>query len=335
MWRDLPRTDHRRSRPNGRHTTRDRPMATTGSWVYQIAKERQEGWRREQWEHPETYRGPDATRDAAPMAAVRAGYRSTRPRPVVPRPAASPERVVARLTHAGSSDRCCRQALVERLAQVGEQVVDALDADGQPDERRIDLERRPRHRQVGHRGRQLDERLDATERLGQGEQPRALGDGDRPVRGAATVGAAVGRDERDHPAEARVGDPLDVLAVAQELGDRRGIRPVPFDAQVERAQAAQHQEAVERAGHRPHRVLQEAQALRDRVVRGDGHAQDRVGVAGEVLRRRVEHDVGAEGQRPLDGGRREGVVDDDAAAVDRPRRRAGRGWPRRPRCRRS
>ena len=31
MWRDLPRTDHRRSRPNGRHTTRDRPMATTGS----------------------------------------------------------------------------------------------------------------------------------------------------------------------------------------------------------------------------------------------------------------------------------------------------------------
>ena len=44
-------------------------MATTGSWVYQIAKERQEGWRREQWEHPETYRGPDATRDRAPMAA--------------------------------------------------------------------------------------------------------------------------------------------------------------------------------------------------------------------------------------------------------------------------
>ena len=92
---------------------------------------------------------------------------------------------------------------------------------------------------------------------------------------------------------------------------RRGVRLVPFDPQVQRAQAAQDEEAIERPGHRTHRVLEEAQPLRDRVVRVTATPDDRVGVAGQVLRRRVEHDVGAERQRPLDGRRGERVVDHD------------------------
>ena len=50
-----------------------------------------------------------------------------------------------------------------------------------------------------------------------------------------------------------------------------------------------------------------------RVVR-DGEAADHVGVAAEVLRRRVHDDVGAEVERALEVGRREGVVDHEERA---------------------
>ena len=111
--------------------------------------------------------------------------------------------------------------------------------------------------------------------------------------------------------EARVDDPIDVVAAGQELGDGQGIRRVALDPEMERPQAAQHEEAVERPGHAAHRVLEEAQPLGDRVVIRDRHAKDRVRVAGEVLRRRVEDDVGPEGERSLDRRRSERVVDDD------------------------
>ena len=158
----------------------------------------------------------------------------------------------------------------------------------------------------------------------------ALGDRDGPVGGRAFGPATGGRHERDHPAPPRVVDRGDVGAAAKEGGDRRGVRPVPLHAQVERPQPAQHEEAVERTGDGAHRVLEEAQPLGDGLVRGDGHAQDRVRVAGEVLRRGVEDDVGAVLQRPLERRGREGVVDDDqrppaalgrAPGHDRDRRR--------------
>ena len=49
-------------------------------------------------------------------------------------------------------------------------------------------------------------------------------------------------------------------------GRRRRVRGVALDAEVERPEAAQDEEAVERAGHGAHRVLEEAQPLGDRVV---------------------------------------------------------------------
>jgi hypothetical protein len=48
-----------------------------------------------------------------------------------------------------------------------------------------------------------------------------------------------------------------------------------------------------------------------RGVLHDDRAADDVGVAAEVLRRRVHHGVGAELERALDRGRGERVVDDD------------------------
>ena len=84
------------------------------------------------------------------------------------------------------------------------------------------------------------------------------------------------------------------------------------------------------AGHRADRVLQEAELARRARRRRRGHEPaDDVGVAAEVLGRRVHHDVGAERERLLQVRRGERVVD------DAPRARA-RGRSRRPRrCRRS
>ena len=111
--------------------------------------------------------------------------------------------------------------------------------------------------------------------------------------------------------QARVADPVDVVAVREVAGDRGGVRRVALDPQRERPQPAQHEEAVERPGHGAHRVLEEAQPLGQVVAIGHGDPADGVRVAGEVLRRRVEHDVRAERQRALEGRRRERVVDDE------------------------
>ena len=84
--------------------------------------------------------------------------------------------------------------------------------------------------------------------------------------------------------------------------------------QRQRLDAAQDEPRVERAGHRAERVLQELQPLGDRrVVRADEAADD-VGVAADVLRRRVDDDVGAVLERALQVRRGEGVVDDEDRA---------------------
>jgi hypothetical protein len=84
---------------------------------------------------------------------------------------------------------------------------------------------------------------------------------------------------------------------------------VALGAQGERAQATQDQEAVEWTRHGPNRVLQEAQPLGHGRPACDHDPVDRVGVAAEVLRGRVEDDVRAVIERSLDRRRRERVVD--------------------------
>ena len=119
------------------------------------------------------------------------------------------------------------------------------------------------------------------------------------------------------------GDPRDVVAGGEERGHGRRVRHVPLDAEVERPEPAQHQEAIERAGHAAHRVLEEPEPLGDRRVAGDRDPEDRVAVAREVLRRRVEDDVRAEVQRTLERRRRERVVDHE----ERPAGRVPRSDP--------
>ena len=75
------------------------------------------------------------------------------------------------------------------------------------------------------------------------------------------------------------------------------------------------------AGDRSGRVLVEAQPLGERVRPGGDEPADDVRVAAEVLRGRVEHEVGPQLQRPLEIRRGERVVDDG----DRPGHRGQPG----------
>ena len=87
------------------------------------------------------------------------------------------------------------------LAQVGDQVAGVLDAAAEPHQIGRDRGARALDRLVGHRLRHLDQRLDAAERLGEREQPRAR----RDRRG-------VGMAEADHPAEPGPAHVLDAAA---------------------------------------------------------------------------------------------------------------------------
>ena len=85
-------------------------------------------------------------------------------------------------------------------------------------------------------------------------------------------------------------------------------------ADRERLDAAQDEPAIERAGYGTERLLQEVQALRNRRIVGRREAADDVRMTSQILRRRVDDEVGAELQRALQVGRGERVVDGEDRA---------------------
>ena len=82
-------------------------------------------------------------------------------------------------------------------------------------------------------------------------------------------------------------------------------------AQRQRFGAAQCQPAVEWTRDGARRILDKAEPFGDIVAPGDEHAADHIRVPVQVLRRRVQNDVGAELERLLEVRRGEGVVDDE------------------------
>ena len=110
---------------------------------------------------------------------------------------------------------------------------------------------------------------------------------------------------------------LDTRAVLEQLDDGGGTAGMRLHAQVQRAQAAVDEEAVERARHGADRVLDEAQPLVPLGVAGDHDASDDVRVAAQVLGGGVHDEVGAELQRALVGRRGERVVDRDQGVAPR------------------
>src|SRR6059058_889183 len=98
--------------------------------------------------------------------------------------------------------------------------------------------------------------------------------------------------------------------LGQPLGDAAAVDVVLPHAKSEGLGAAQREPAVERPGHGARRVLDEPDPLGEVVGVHDHHSADHVAVAVQVFGGRVKHDVGAQLERPLEAGRREGVVHD-------------------------
>ena len=215
-------------------------------------------------------------------------------------------------------------SLAQRLLQVGDQVVDILDADRQPHEVGRHLERRAGDAGVRHPARVLDQRLDPAEGLGEGEQLGPLADPSaassppasrndtippKPdiCRAATSWPGCVGQPRVEHRDDRRGGRARN-SATAAALAQCRSMRTarvrIPRSASQRRTG---RRPRPSRSGGRP-----AARRARRRAV--DQRAADDVGVAAEVLRGRVHHDVGAEGQRLLQVGRGERVVDDQQRA---------------------
>lgn len=176
-----------------------------------------------------------------------------------------------------------------------------------------------------HDGGMVDQAFHAAERFGQGEQFGLL---------AETLGrveAALEHD-RDDAAEAGhlalgqcvlrvrgqagVDHLLDRGVGFQPLRQRQRVLAMRAHAQRQGLEAAQREEAVERALHAADGVLQEGQLLSQLGVVADHRdAADHVRVAVEVLGGRVHDDVGAQAERALQHRRGKGVVDHDQQAV--------------------
>ena len=99
-------------------------------------------------------------------------------------------------------------------------------------------------------------------------------------------------------------------AGAQELRDRGGIGLVALHAQRQGLESAQQQEAVEGAQRRPGGVEAVVQPLGQGVVGHHRHARHDVVVPAQVLRARVDDDVGPQLQGSLHHRGVEGVVHD-------------------------
>ena len=106
--------------------------------------------------------------------------------------------------------------------------------------------------------------------------------------------------------------------VSQALGKNSGVRLRALQPQGQRAQAAQAQVALQRAGGRPAELARVAQRLRMRVGPLHRGPEQQIGMAAHRLDGAVDHDIGAEFERALQQRCGERVVDPHS----RPRSRA-------------
>ena len=106
-------------------------------------------------------------------------------------------------------------------------------------------------------------------------------------------------------------DAIDARVLLQERHDRSRVLLMAVHPHREGLRAAQDEETVHRPGDPARRVLDVGEPIGPLfVARHDGAADD-IGVPAEVLRHRVQDEIGAERERLLQVRRREGVVDHD------------------------
>src|SRR5215471_20639950 len=78
------------------------------------------------------------------------------------------------------------------------------------------------------------------------------------------------------------------------------IRAMPLHSERERFQTSQHEKTVEGALNCPNRILQEPHSVAELLVfTYNCHAADHVGMAVQIFRRRMNHEIETKFDRPL------------------------------------
>ena len=187
---------------------------------------------------------------------------------------------------------------------------------------------------MGHDRRMLDQTLHAAQTFGQGKYPAPFQKPDRtrqiPVQNsghhtaAAPVHLRAANPVAGMGVEARIENAAEFRSVFQPSGDLQGVGAMAFHADRQGLQSAQHKKGIERAGDTAGGVLEKTQALRKLIVADHDGAADHVGMAVEILRRRMHDDVDPQFQGPLNPWRGEGIVD-RRQNPPRPRKRCDGG----------
>ena len=80
----------------------------------------------------------------------------------------------------------------------------------------------------------------------------------------------------------------------EKAGDRRRCAALPIDPQLEGLEALEQQPGVERGQGRPGVPIERAEIVLDEFLRGEDRAAETAPLAVDVLRRRIDNDIGTE-----------------------------------------
>lgn len=218
-------------------------------------------------------------------------------------------------------------SVLEGLVQVVDDILSSLDTDRDTDEGVSDAQRGTvlgADRAVGHDSRHLNEGLNTTKGLSEGDDLELAEHLVDVLKGALHA-------EGEHTTEALllatgqvvlgVGrqtgvDHLIHLGVGlKELGDLERVLLVALHAHLEGHQTTTGEVAVERGRNSTERVLHEGELIVDGVTVGDSHAHDNIGVTVDILGHRVHDNVRTEAEGVLEVRAHEGVVHDKERAV--------------------
>src|SRR5215470_8541613 len=145
-----------------------------------------------------------------------------------------------------------RKTLIQRVLQLGDEIVDVFDADGEPHQAVADAEARAhvlRQRRMRHDRRMLDEALHAAQAFGERKELAALekaarcrepASQHRAHHAAIAVVHLLGGEQMLRMArEARIDHALDLGMLFQPGGDMHRVAAVALHAQRKRLDAAE------------------------------------------------------------------------------------------------
>ena len=178
-----------------------------------------------------------------------------------------------------------------------------------------------------HHGRDLDQRLHRAEAHGELEERGRLDDPPGVGEGARDLEAHDRAPRRHLPHRQRVARVARQSGVVhrrhrrmprEPLREPQRRRRLGQHAEFERLQAPRAEIRLQRPHHRAGGVLQPVQPRAEFGVADDERSAEQVAVTADRLGGRVHHDVGAEFERPREGGRRQrGIAGEQRSAVVR------------------